>query len=108
MLVRETGLKISHEFDEGKTSISTAKSEFNSSSFFRVFAPRNPLDDIVSKMLRNCVDDVCIYYSKIETIQTNLANEQEVIIHSQSLSDLSKITIELNSRINHEISKIPL
>ena len=107
MLIRESGLKISNEIDDGKTSVTTSKSEF-SSGIFRVFAPRNPLDDILNKILRNCVDDVCIYYSKIETIQINLANEQEIIIQSQSLTDLSKITIELNSKINYETNKIPL
>ena len=51
MLIRESGLKISNEIDDGKTSVTTSKSEF-SSGIFRVFAPRNPLDDILNKILR--------------------------------------------------------
>jgi hypothetical protein len=110
MLVRDSGLKIANEVEDGRSTISslTAKNDFNSGTFFKVYTPRNPVDDIVSKMVRNCVDDVCIFYSKIDTIQTNLANEQENIIQTQNLTDLSKITIELNSRIVYETNHIPL
>lgn len=109
MVIRESTLKISHEYDEGKMSLNTGKNvELNQNTFFKVYTPRNPLDDVINKMIRNCVDDVCLYYSKIDSIQTSLAGEQELIIQNQNLTDLSKITIEFNSKILYETSKIPL
>jgi brefeldin A-inhibited guanine nucleotide-exchange protein len=40
---------------------------------------RNPIDEMIGKLLKNCVDDVCLYHAKIDFIEKENENKNRIV-----------------------------